>query len=47
VAVARAWDEFDHNRVLAYAYVAGLVGTLAAIAALGLWMRGRIDSPPG
>jgi hypothetical protein len=47
VAVARAWDEFDHASVLADAYVAGLIGTLAAIAAISLWMRRRIDAPPG
>ncbi|MGZ4148489.1 MAG: hypothetical protein ACXVQJ_00465 [Actinomycetota bacterium] len=38
-AVARAWSEFDHANVLSYVYVAGLAGTLAAIAALTLWMR--------
>jgi hypothetical protein len=43
VAVARAWTEFDHANVLSYVYVAGLVATLAAITALSLWMRRRID----
>jgi hypothetical protein len=41
VAVARAWTEFDHGNVLSYVYVAGLLGTLAAITALALWMRRR------
>jgi hypothetical protein len=34
VAVARAWSEFDTSRPLTWAYVGGLVGTLAA---LGVW----------
>ncbi len=41
IAVARAWGEFDHSNPLTYIYVAGLVGTLAAIAALSAWMRRR------
>jgi hypothetical protein len=44
VAVARAWDEFDHANALSYLYVAGLVGTLAAIGALSVWMNGRARS---
>jgi hypothetical protein len=43
IAVARSWDEFDHGNALAYVYVAGLVGTLAAIAALAVWIRGQSD----
>jgi hypothetical protein len=42
VAVARAWDEFDHASPLTWIYVAGLVGTLAAIGALAWFMRGRV-----
>jgi hypothetical protein len=34
VAVARAWEQFDTGRPLAWVYVGGLVGTLTA---LGLW----------
>jgi hypothetical protein len=41
VAVARAWDQFDHGNVLSYVYVGGLVATLAAIGALSLFMRRR------
>jgi hypothetical protein len=41
VAVARSWSEFDHSNVLSYVYVAGLVGTLAAIGGLSLWIRNR------
>jgi hypothetical protein len=44
IAVARAWDEFDHANALSYVYVAGLAGTLVAIAALGAWMRRRSAS---
>ena len=44
VAVVRAWSEFDHANALSYLYVAGLVGTLAAIAALSVWMRGRVSA---
>jgi hypothetical protein len=40
VAVSRAWDQFDHGNVLSYVYVAGLVGTLAAVGGLALFMRG-------
>lgn len=38
IAVARAWDEFDHGGALNVIYVAGLVATLAMIAVLGAWM---------
>jgi hypothetical protein len=41
VAVGRAWDQFDHSDPLSYVYVGGLIGTLAAIAALSAWMRRR------
>jgi hypothetical protein len=41
IAVARSWDEFDHANALSYVYVTGLVGTLAAIGALTIWMDGR------
>ena len=44
VAVARAWGEFDHANALSYLYVAGLVGTLAAIATLSVWMNARARS---
>jgi len=44
IAVARSWNEFDHGNVLAYVYVAGLLGTLAAIAALSLWIRSQGDA---
>jgi hypothetical protein len=39
IAVARAWGEFDHGNALSYVYVAGLIGTLAVIGALSVWMR--------
>jgi len=39
VAVGRAWDQFDHGSALTYAYIGGLVGTLAAIAVLYVWME--------
>jgi ABC-type proline/glycine betaine transport system permease subunit len=42
VAVARAWSEFDPTNPLRLVYVAGLVGTLAAIGVLSLWMRERL-----
>ena len=42
IAVARAWDEFDHTNLLSVIYVAGLAATLATIAALGVWMRVRV-----
>jgi ABC-type proline/glycine betaine transport system permease subunit len=45
VAVMRAWDEFDHGNPLSIVYVAGLVATLVAIGALGLWMRARVRRP--
>jgi hypothetical protein len=41
VAVARSWNQFDHGNALAYVYVAGLIGTLAAIATLSLWIRNQ------
>ena len=44
VAVARSWNEFDHANVLAYVYIAGLVGTLTAIIAIGLWMHRRTEN---
>lgn len=44
IAVARAWDEFDHTNLLGVIYVAGLAATLATIAALGVWMRVRVRS---
>jgi hypothetical protein len=34
IAVARAWNEFQHGSVLTYVYVLGSIGTLGAIAAL-------------
>ena len=48
IAVARSWNEFDHANVLAYVYVAGLIGTLAAIASLTIWIRKQNDpmDPP-
>jgi hypothetical protein len=42
VAVARAWDEFDHGSPLTIVYVIGLVATLGTIGVLGLWMRARV-----
>lgn len=42
VAVARAWDQFDHENALSYVYVAGLVGTLGTIVALSAWMWSRV-----
>jgi hypothetical protein len=54
IAVARAWREFDTGRPMTLAYVAGLVGTLAALAVWYGWMdsarralqdsAGRIDN---
>jgi hypothetical protein len=41
VAVGRSWNEFDHGNALAYVYVAGLIGTLGAIATLSLWIRNQ------
>jgi hypothetical protein len=41
IAVTRAWSEFDHTNALSYLYVAGLAGTLAAIATLTVWMGRR------
>jgi hypothetical protein len=42
IAVARAWSEFDHGSAFTYVYVAGLVGTLAAVGALSAWMHRRV-----
>ena len=39
VAVGRAWGEFDTSRPLTWAYVGGLVGTLAALAVWYAWME--------
>jgi hypothetical protein len=41
IAVARAWEEFDTSRPLTWAYVGGLVGTLAALAVWYGWMERR------
>jgi hypothetical protein len=41
IAVARAWSEFDTSRPLTWAYVGGLVGTLAALAVWYAWMDRR------
>jgi hypothetical protein len=41
IAVARSWNEFDHGNALAYVYVAGLIGTLATIASLALWIHNQ------
>lgn len=41
IAVARAWDEFDHANALSAVYVAGLAVTLAVIAVLSVWMHAR------
>ncbi len=41
IAVARAWDEFDHGNVLTFVYVAGLVGTIGLIATLSAWMSAQ------
>lgn len=41
VAVARAWGEFDTGRPLTWAYVGGLVGTLAALVVWYVWMERR------
>jgi len=45
IAVVRAWHEFDPTNPLRVIYVGGLVGTLAAIAILSLWMRRLIRTP--
>jgi len=45
IAVARAWGEFDPTNPLRIVYVAGLVGTLAAIGVLSVWMRHLIATP--
>jgi hypothetical protein len=41
IAVARAWEEFDTSRPLTWAYVGGLVSTLAALAVWYGWMDRR------
>jgi len=41
IAVARAWDEFDHGNALSIVYVIGLFATLGAIGVLGVWMAAR------
>ena len=41
IAVARAWEEFDTSRPLTWAYVGGLVGTLAALVIWFGWMERR------
>lgn len=41
IAVARAWDEFDHGNLLSFVYVIGLVGTLGVIGVLSGWMAAR------
>jgi hypothetical protein len=42
IAVARAWDEFDHTNALSFVYVAGLAATLAVIALLSVWMSAHV-----
>ncbi|TMK95043.1 MAG: hypothetical protein E6G37_01265 [Actinobacteria bacterium] len=44
VAVARSWHDFHHANVLTYVYFLGLVGTLAGIATLRMWMLRRIEA---
>jgi hypothetical protein len=39
IAVARAWGEFDRGRPMTWAYVGGLVGTLAALVIWYAWME--------
>jgi hypothetical protein len=41
IAVARAWGEFDTSRPLTWAYVGGLVGTLAALTVWYAWIERR------
>jgi hypothetical protein len=41
VAVARAWGEFDTSRPLTWAYVGGLVGTVAVLTGWYGWMERR------
>jgi hypothetical protein len=43
IAVARAWAEFDTSRPMTWAYVGGLVGTLATLAVWYLWMERRVS----
>jgi hypothetical protein len=43
IAVARSWHDFHHANVLTYVYFLGLVGTLAGIAMLRVWMLRRIE----
>jgi hypothetical protein len=45
VAVGSSRRDFDGHNALTYLYVVGLVGTLAAIITLHLWMRQRIEVP--
>ncbi len=47
VAVARSWHDFHHANVLTYVYLLGLVGTLATIAMLRMWMLRRIEQGEG
>jgi peptidoglycan/LPS O-acetylase OafA/YrhL len=46
IAVARAWNEFDPTNPIRLVYLGGLVGTLAAIGVLALWMRLRTRAFP-
>jgi hypothetical protein len=41
IAVARGWDEFDHDNPLSVVYVIGLLATLGAIGILSVWMAAR------
>jgi len=47
IAVARAWDEFDHTNALSVIYVAGLIATLAVIAVLSVRMKARAAGRSG
>jgi hypothetical protein len=47
VAVVRAWSQFDRGNPLCFVYVAGLVGTLAAVGGLALFMRALSEHPVG
>src|SRR2546430_2107881 len=47
VAIVRSWHDFHHANVLTYVYFLGLVGTLAAIATLRMWMLRRIEAGDG
>jgi len=44
VAVARAWNQFDHGSPLTWIYLVGLGGTLVAIGVLVWFMRGRVGA---